>query len=154
MTILLSFFLGWVTGLRSLMGLAVICWAAHLGWLHIAGTRLGFLGHPVALTLFTVLALLELVADKLPQTPSRIALSGLIPRIIFGGFAGVALALSSGAAMVPAAVVGIAGAIAGAFAGYHLRRALVMRAHLPDFAVALAEDAIAIGAGFLIVSRL
>jgi uncharacterized membrane protein len=47
----------------------------------------------------------------------------------------------------------VIGAFVGAFAGYNIRHALVLRAHLPDFAVALAEDVIAIAGGLLIISR-
>ena len=151
--LLLCFLLGCVDGLRCLTPPAVICWAAHFGWLHFAGTKLAFLGHPVMLTLFTVLAVLELVNDKLPKTPSRIAPLGLILRILFGGFAGVALALSGGSSLTVAGIAGAAGAIAGAFAGYNIRQALVTQTHLPDLGVALVEDAIAILAALLIVSH-
>jgi uncharacterized membrane protein len=66
----------------------------------------------------------------------------------------VALATSAGGSPIASAVVGIIGALVGTFAGYHIRRALVTRAHLPDFAVALSEDFIAIAGGLLIVSHL
>jgi uncharacterized membrane protein len=48
----------------------------------------------------------------------------------------------------------VGGAIAGVFAGYHVRHAAVSRMRLPDIVVALAEDAIAIAGGILIVSRI
>ena len=89
MTVLLfCFLLGCVAGLRSLTAPAVVCWAAHLGWLHFAGTKLAFLGHPASLSIFTLLALLELTTDKLPKTPARTAPPGLIARIVFGGLCG------------------------------------------------------------------
>jgi uncharacterized membrane protein len=46
-----------------------VCRAAHCGWLPFAGTKLAFIGYPVTLVVFTLLALSELIADKLPQTP-------------------------------------------------------------------------------------
>jgi uncharacterized membrane protein len=152
--LLLCFLLGWVAGLRSLTAPAVVCWAAHLGWLNFTDTKLAFMGRPATMAFFTLLAVIELVADKLPRTPPRTAPTGLIARIVFGGLCGAALALSAGALPTIAAIVGIAGALWGAFAGYNVRHALVLRAHLPDYAVALVEDVIAIGGGFLIVSRL
>ena len=155
MTVLLfCFFLGCVAGLRSLTAPAVVCWAAHLGWLHFAGTKLAFLGHPASLIIFTLLALLELITDKLPKTPARTAPPGLIARIVFGGFCGVALATSAGVSQIASVIVGVIGALVGTFGGYNLRHALVKRAHLPDFAVALAEDFVAIAGGLLIVSNL
>ena len=104
--------------------------------------------------LFTLLALVELTVDKLPNTPARTAARGLSARIIFGGLCGAALAVSAGGSLIFAAVVGVIGALVGTYGGYNVRHALVTRGHLPDFAVALAEDAVAIAGGLLIVSRL
>ena len=150
---MLSFFLGGITGLRSLTGAAAVCWAAHLGWLHLDGTWLAFAGRTPALVVFTLMAVGELVADKLPQAPARTAPLGLGARIFFGGMCGVALALASSVSVLPAVIAGIAGGLAGAFGGYHLRQALVTRMRWPDFAVALAEDAVAIAGAFWIVSH-
>jgi uncharacterized membrane protein len=152
--LLLSFLLGCVVGLRSLTPPALVCWAAHLGWLHLAGTKLAFMNHPAALIVFTLLAVVELIADKLPKTPARTAPPGLIARIVFGGLCGAALAASAGVSLIIAAIAGVIGALAGTFAGYSVRRALVIRAHLPDFAVALVEDIVTITGGLLIVSHL
>jgi uncharacterized membrane protein len=150
MIFLLSFLLGFVDGLRSLTAPAIVCWAAHLGWLHFAGTRLGFIDHWFTLTVITVLAMVELVVDKLPNTPPRTAPVGLIARIVLGGASGLALATGAGISALSAGVIASIGAIAGAFAGYHIRRALVFRAHLPDLTVATAEDAITIAGGFIV----
>jgi uncharacterized membrane protein len=156
--ILFCFLLGCVAGLRSLTAPAVVCWGAHLGWLHFAGTRLAFIGHMTTLIVFTLLALGELTADKLPKTPARTAALGLIARTFTGAFCGSALAVSAGGSLggslILAAVCGVIGALLGTFGGYNVRHALVTRAHLPDFAVALVEDIIAIGGGLLIVSHL
>ena len=155
MTVLLfCFFLGCVAGLRSLTAPAVVCWAAYLGWLHLAGTKLAFLAHPATLSIFTLLALLELITDKLPKTPARTAPPGLIARIVCGGLCGVALATSAGGSEIASAIVATSGAPVGTFGGYHIRHTLVTRAHMPDFAVALAEDFTAIAGGLLIVSHL
>jgi uncharacterized membrane protein len=151
--LLLCFLLGCITGLRSLTAPAVVCWAAHFGWLHLSGTKLGFMSHPLALMLFTLLAFIELITDKLPKTPARTAPPGLIARIVFGGLCAMALAISVGGSVIVAATVGIIGALVGTFGGYNIRHALVTRAHLPDFAVALVEDVIAIAGSVLIVSR-
>ena len=153
MAFLLSFLLGFVDGLRSLTAPAIVCWAAHLGWLHFAGTKFAFVDHSSTLTVFTLLALIELVVDKLPNTPARTAPVGLIARIVLGGASGMALAAGAGISVSLAGLIAAGGAIAGAFAGYHFRRALVFRAHLPDLVAAIAEDAITIAGGLLIVSH-
>jgi uncharacterized membrane protein len=152
--LLLCFLLGCLTGLRSLTPSAVICWAAHFGWLHFAGAKLAFFGSPVMLIFFTLLALVELIADKLPNTPARTAPLGLIARIVLGCLGGVALAISTGGNSLGAGIVGIAGALVGTFAGYRIRRDLVLQANLPDFAVAIAEDMIAVAGSLLIVSHI
>jgi uncharacterized membrane protein len=63
-------------------------------------------------------------------------------------------AAGAGGSQIASAIVGVIGALVGTFGGYHIRHTLVKRAHLPDLAVALAEDFIAIAGGLLIVSHL
>src|SRR5450755_736761 len=63
---LLSFLVGFVDGLRSLTAPAILCWAAHFGWLHFAGTRFAFIDHPVTRTAFTLLAIAELIVRLTP----------------------------------------------------------------------------------------
>jgi uncharacterized membrane protein len=111
------------------------------------------MGHWPALIVFTLLAALELVGDKLPKTPARTGAVGMIARIVLGGLSGAALAAASGISLFLGTVAGSIGAVAGAFAGYHARRTLVQRTGLPDFTVALAEDMIAIVGGVLITWR-
>jgi uncharacterized membrane protein len=151
MVMLFSFLLGCVDGLRSMTAPAVVCWATYFGWLHFSGTKLAFVEHPATRIVVTLLALGELVADKLPNTPARTAPVGLIARIVLGGSCGAALAVSGGASVVLGGVMGVIGALVGTYGGYNVRHALVVRLHVPDLVVALAEDAIAIGGGLLIV---
>lgn len=132
---------------------ALLCWAAYFGWLHVAGTKLAFLSHPVTLALVTLAALGELVADKLPKTPARTAPVGLTARIVLGGACGAAVAIAMGLSVPLAVVVACVGALAGTFGGYHFRHALVSRGHLPDFAVALGEDLFAVLGGLILVSH-
>jgi len=150
---LLGFLLGCIGGLRSLTAPAVVCWAAHLGWLRFDGTRLAFLDRPVVLIAVTMLAIGELIADKLPKTPSRTAPLGLTARIVLGGASAAALAVSTRTGVPLAAAAGAIGGIAGAFGGYNVRHFLVSRKGLPDFAVAIAEDLVAIIGGLVIASR-
>jgi uncharacterized membrane protein len=153
MVLLLEFLLGCICGLRSMTAPAVVCWAAHFGWLHFDGTRLAFLDRPAALIVVTLLAIGELIADKLPKTPSRTAPVGLTARIVLGGASAAALAVSTRAGVPLAAVAGVIGGVAGAFGGYNVRHFLAAKMRLPDFAVAIAEDLVAIVGGLVIVSR-
>ncbi|AXC14942.1 hypothetical protein ACPOL_5696 [Acidisarcina polymorpha] len=153
MVLALAFLIGCVCGLRSMTGPALVCWGAHFGWLQLDGSKLGFLHNNISLAVFTLLALGELVADKLPFIPSRITPGPLVVRFLFGAVCGVAFCVSSGAAWLLGAILGGIGAVAGAYAGYHLRYRLTTASGLPDIVVALVEDVVAIGGGLLIVSR-
>ena len=149
----LALAIGIVSGMRSLTAPAVAAWAAHRNWLNLAGTRLAFMGSTAAMAIFTVLAIVELIADKLPWTPSRTAPVGLIARLVSGALSGACVGVSAGQSPAPGAILGAAGGLLGAFAGYQWRTGLVKALKVPDFVIALVEDAIAIGAGLFIVSR-
>src|SRR5262244_1959931 len=95
MVLLLGFLLGCICGLRSLTAPAVVCWAAHFGWLRFEGTRLAFLERPVILGVVTLLAIGELIADQLPKTPARTAPLGLSARIVLAALSAAALAVSA-----------------------------------------------------------
>ena len=149
----LAFAIGVVSGMRSLTGPAVAAWAANRNWLNLAGSRLAFMGSTAALAIFTLFAVIELIADKLPATPSRTKPLGLIARFVLGALSGACVVVSSGQYLAYGAVLGAAGGIAGAFAGHQWRTGLVNALKVPDFVIALVEDAIAIGAGLFIVTR-
>jgi uncharacterized membrane protein len=144
MTILLAFLIGVCAGLRSLTAPAVVAWAVHLGWLKMDGP-LALIGSTAAVTILTILAVAELIADKLPKTPSRTAAIGLGARIVTGGLTGACIAAAGGQGAVLGAVLGAAGGVAGAFGGYQARTRLVKALGTRDFVVALAEDLVAIG---------
>ncbi len=148
----LSFAIGVIAGLRSLTAPAVVCWAVHLNWLNLQDSKLAFLDTTAALYISSTLALIELFADKQTWVGARTKPGPLIFRIITGGLSGAALAVSAGESLVWGAILGALGGVAGAFAGYEARHRIVINVKIPDLAVALVEDVIAIGGGFLIVS--
>jgi len=54
-----------------------------VSWLvNLTGTKLAFMDRPITLILLTLLAVAELIADKLPKTPARTAPPGLIARVV------------------------------------------------------------------------
>jgi uncharacterized membrane protein len=152
MILALAFALGVVAGLRSMTPPAVVAWAAHFGWLGLGDTPLAFLASPVARYLLLAAMLGELVADKLPFTPSRTQPGSFAWRILSGGLAGAALAAGAGHGLVSGAVAGCLGAVAGTLGGYRARTGLVQSLQVPDYAVALAEDVVAVGGALLIVA--
>jgi uncharacterized membrane protein len=151
--LLLAFLIGVVAGLRSLTAPAVVAWAAHRNWLNLHNTYLSFMASTAAVVGFILLAVIELVTDQLPNTPSRTKPPGLIARIVLGGLSGAAVAAAGAQSMVAGGILGAAGGVAGAFGGYQVRTRLVRALKVPDFVIACLEDAIAIGGGLFIVSR-
>lgn len=154
---LLCIVIGGVSGLRSFTGIALVTIAAqrawpHLGWLHLGGTGLNFLTRPVALIVAIVLAVGELIADKLPFTPPRIQAGPLTARFVLGAFSASALAVAASMPWFLPAIIGGISAIIGAYAGYWLRRGITSRG-VKDLPIALLEDATAILLGLFAVSR-
>jgi len=152
MTLLFAFLIGLFGGLRALTAPAVTAWAVHLGWLKLDGS-LTLIGSLPSVVIFTLLAVVELVADKLPQTPSRTAPPGLIARILMGGLTGACVAAGGGQGAVLGALIGIVGGIVGCFGGYQARTGFVKALGVPDIYVALVEDLVAIGGSLWTVSR-
>ncbi len=152
MVFLYAFLIGCVCGLRSMTAPAVVAWGAHLGWLHLEGSWLAWAANKISLVVFSLFAVGELIADKLPFIPGRTQAGPLGVRIIFGAGCGAALCISGGASPASGAILGGLGGVAGAFAGYNYRQSLAGK--VPDLLLALLEDLIAVGGGFLLVSHL
>ena len=145
--------IGIVAGLRSLTAPAVVAWGARLGWLNLHGSPLAFMGSTTAVVIFSLLAIGELVADKLPTMAKRTSPAPLIARIITGGLCGACLCAAAGKLLAGGALLGGIGGIVGAFLGYEIRRRLVNNVHIKDFFVAVCEDVIAVGLALFLVSR-
>lgn len=150
----LAFGIGVVAGLRSMTAPAVVAWAAHLGWINLSGSPVAFMASIWAVAIFTLGAVGELIADQLPSTPPRTKGPGLIARIVVGLLTGACLAFAGGASLVVGAILGALGALVGAYGGYYARTGLVRSLRVPDFAVAIPEDIVAVGLGLLLVTRL
>ena len=145
----LALLIGVVAGLRAFTAPAVASWAAFLGWIDLDDRWLHWVGHPATVTVLTVFAVGELITDKLPNTPSRRIAPQFGARLITGGFAGAIIGAgfhylwgSLGA--------GIAGAVLGTLGGAELRTRLVAATGGRDWPIALLEDVVAVGGGFLI----
>jgi uncharacterized membrane protein len=82
----------------------------------------------------------ELVVDKLPSTPARTGLGGLVPRVVLGAVAAGQLSRGSGSPPAVAGLLGSAAAVGTAFGGLALRRRLSER--LSPIPAALIEDAL------------
>ena len=105
-TYILAFFIGVVAGLRSLTPLAAVSWAARLRLLHLGNTWLAFLGYVATPYIFTVLAIGEIINDKLPKTPSRKAPVPFAARIVTGALSGAAISTAANA-LIGGQLVGV-----------------------------------------------
>ena|ERR1700722_8492477 len=141
--------LGAVTGLRSMMSMAVLCWYVYTGHLVLDGSWDAWATKLPTAILFTVLAVGELIADKLPRTPNRTSPGPLLVRIVMGGLVGALVADGLNGPGFEGVFLGVVGALVGAFGGFLIRREIVERGNGSDWPVAVVEDAIAIGCAVL-----
>lgn len=137
--------LGAATGMRTFTPMAVICWFAYAGQMPVDGTWAWWVAKLVTAIVFTVLAVGELIGDKLPRTPDRTSMGPLIARILFGGLVGGIVAASLNGSEFEGVILGVGGALVGAFGGYLIRREIVMRSGSKDWPVAVAEDLVTVG---------
>src|SRR5438093_13450240 len=144
MKLLFAFLIGFFAGLRSLMAPAATAWAVHLSWLKIQ-RPLSLIGAVPSVAIFTLLAIVELVADKLPQTPSRTSPPGLIARIVTGGLTGACVAADGAQGALLGAVLGAIGGVMGCCGGYQARTRLVKALGMREIYVAMLEEQVAVG---------
>jgi uncharacterized membrane protein len=148
--LLLALGIGVIAGLRSFTAPTVVAWAAALHWINLSGTWAAWVGHPVTVGIFTVLALGELFLDKQPKTPPRTAPPSFIARIGSGAFAGAVIG-TAWAYTWSALGAGIIGAVLGTLGGFQARSRL-SAAYGRDLPIALLEDAVAVAGGFALAA--
>src|ERR1700760_3062801 len=123
---------GFLCGLRAFTPLAVSTFFLRHGRLHLAGTPLAFMATVPAHIVVVLLALLELVGDKLPKTPSRTSLMGLSGRIWTGALTGAMLAFATGGCSWWAgAIAAVVAALIGTYVGWFCRTRIVAALKCP-----------------------
>ena len=146
--------LGVSGGLRSFTPLAVMAWFAYLGKLPVTGTWAYWVRHPATVGITTAAALGEFVGDKLPNTPNRTAPVALFGRLALGSLVGAIVATAFRRPIVGGIAMGAAGAAAGTYGGFYLRKGLTEGTGLPDLPVALSGDAAAVTLAIRSLARL
>ena len=136
--------LGLATGLRSMTWIAIVCWFAYRGDLSLVDTWGGWTGHLVTVAIFALLAVAELICDKLPWIPNRTAPGPLTVRLLLGGLVGALAATGLDGSVCEGILLGVIGVLLGAFGGYQMRKELVQRQGWEDWHVAVVEDFIAV----------
>jgi len=152
MILLAACLMGLVAGSRSMLAPALTSWFAWLGVLPVRGTPMAFMGSGYAVAILSVAAVAELVADKLPRTPSRKAPPGFGARIVTGGLVGATVG-AAGHLMIAGLVLGVVGAVIGTLGGA-AARARMAKAFGVDLPAAMLEDLVAILVGVFALLRL
>lgn len=142
----LAMLIGVVAGLRAFTAPAVLAWAAFLQWINLSGTWASWMGHWITVAILTVLALAELVSDKMPTTPSRKSVPQFLVRLLSGAFSGAVLGTAWGYRWGSLGA-GLIGAVIGTIGGSELRTRLVAANGGRDRPIALGEDLIAVAFG-------
>ncbi|MBD8873670.1 DUF4126 family protein [Rhodanobacter sp. DHB23] len=150
---LMVLFIGVIAGLRAMTAPALASWAAWLDWLPLHDTPLAFMGYAYTPWILTLLALVELANDKLPTTPSRKIPVQFATRVVAGAWSGATLMGAHGNLWL-GAIIGACGAVIGTLVCYRSRHSLALHFGGRDLFAVLAEDAVAIGGGILIVLTL
>jgi uncharacterized membrane protein len=148
----LSFLIGIIGGLRAMMAPAAASWVAYSGVLDLSGSWLAFMGYRFTPWIFSVLAVGELIADKLPTTPSRKVPVQFGTRVLLGALAGATIGTNAGSWIV-GAILGAIGAVVGTLGGATIRARLAA-SFGKDRPAALLEDAVAIVGAVLIIAAL
>lgn len=141
--------IGIVAGLRAFTAPAIASWAAALGLLGTVWGWIWWMGWTYTPWIFTALALLELVTDQLPSTPSRKVPIQFGTRVVMGALAGATIGAARTSLLIGMAV-GAVGAVIGTLGGAAARGALA-KAFGSDRPAALLEDAVAIGLGIAVI---
>jgi uncharacterized membrane protein len=152
MTTICTLLVGLVAGLRAMTPLAIVSWCANTGVLDLTGKPLAFMGNKYAAVIFTVLAIGELINDKLPKTPSRKTPPAFVARVLSGSLVGATVG-SSNHMLVLGLICGAVGAVVGTLGGAAMRAKLAA-AFGRDLPAALLEDAIGIGIALFALLRL
>ena len=135
--------LGFITGMRTMTPITVLCWFAWLRLLPVDDWAAWSAKLPVVIA-FTVLAALEYVADKYGRTPRPTRPIVLLIRFFFGGLVGAIIATALDAPGIEGVILGVLGSLIGAFAAYQLRHQLTHRIGCKIWHVTVGEDIFAV----------
>ncbi len=149
LVLLLALLIGVVAGLRAFTAPAVLAWAAMLHWVNLSNTWASWMGHWATVAILTVLAVAELISDKMPTLPSRKSAPQFLVRLATGAFSGAVLGTAWGYRWGSLGA-GLIGAVLGTLGGYAARTHLVAASGGRDRAVALGEDLFAASAGIAV----
>jgi uncharacterized membrane protein len=112
---------------------------------------LKFMQSGVTAAVFKVLAVGELVGDKLPNTPNRTATPGVVGRCLAGALAGASIFKASRNNTIVGAAIGSVSALASTFGCFYLRRFAGAKTGITDPIIGGIEDALVAGTGAALI---
>lgn len=101
-----------------------------------------FLSSPVTSRVMPLLAVGEMVMDKMPGTHERMFPPVLLLRLVSGAAVGIAVAKQKEQPVLSFAVVGAAAALASSFALHAVREFATRKLRIPHLIAGLMEDAL------------
>ena len=143
MLLLSAFLVGIVAGMRSMLAPAIVSWFARENLLAVGNTYLALMNYSMTAIGFTLLAVCELIVDKLPKTPSRKQPLSFAIRILTGSLVGATIG-ATGDKIFLGIVCGAIGAVVGTLGGAAARAKLAV-VFGRDYRAAILEDLVAIG---------
>jgi uncharacterized membrane protein len=146
--------MGTLAGMRSMAPAAVVGQLNRRGALTGVTGALRAVSGPGVMKVTNILALGELLADKLPITPNRTAVGPLLGRVFTGGLTGASVCSAKKRSALGGALIGAMAAVGTAYGAYALRKGAATKSRLPDAVIAIGEDVLVGSLGILLVSRL
>lgn len=146
--------LGIIAGMRSMSAPAIASHylakdpSAALEKAHVA-----FLQSPQVADVLKWLAAGEMVGDKIPGAPDRIATASLFARGLSGALVGAALFKANQGNMGAGALLGSAAAVAGTYGSFYLRKELKHLSGIADPILGVLEDALVVKSGAEILKK-
>lgn len=145
--------LGAVAGMRTMAARPVVTRLLHDG-VPVRDDEFGFLSRPVTGYAALALAAAQVAADKLPFMPKRTEEESLAARAMSGATSGAAICSAKKRQPAVGALLGALGAAASSYLISLLRRRRADDVDIPAPLIAIVEDALAAGAGILVISKL
>jgi uncharacterized membrane protein len=130
--------LGALAGMRSMTALATLRDEIDTFEGSIDPSIIALLKSPEAAHAMRLMAVGEMIIDKLPFTPARTAPAPLIGRAVIGALLGM---MATPEDRRRGALIGALAAVTGAFAAYSARRRLHTVYNIPDPILGMLEDA-------------
>jgi len=144
--------IGALAGLRSASAPAITSHIlSHHHSKRLEGTQLDFMQSKTVTNVLMLLALGEVVMDKMPFTPNRIKPAGVAFRCLSGVLAGASISKATGGKIGAGALFGAASALASTYISFIVRKSTVKATGIIDPIIGGLEDALVFGAGTTLI---